>query len=51
MTQEQQIFIATLHLVSEWAIKNDKNMFEVPNERLRVFKKDAELICKLYNSL
>lgn len=51
MTQEQQIFIATLHFVSSWAVRNGKNPISIPDDVLKQYKEDAELLCKWYNEL
>lgn len=51
MTQEQQIFIATLHFVSSWAIRKGKNPIDIPEDVLKQYKEDAEILCKSYNLL
>ena len=51
MTQEQQIFIATLHFVTSWAVRNGKSPIDIPEDVLKQYKEDAELLCKVYNLL
>jgi len=51
MTQEQQIFIATLHFVTSWSMRYGKNPIEIPEHVLKQYKEDAEVLCKWYNSL
>ena len=51
MTQGQQIFIATLHLVSAWANRTGLKPSESPDELLEEYKEEAALLCKQYNSL
>ncbi len=49
MTQEQQIFLATLHFVSAWAVRNERSPLDIPEEVLKHYKKFAEVLCKAYN--
>lgn len=51
MTQEQQIFIATLLFVSAWAVRHGKNPIDIPEHVLKQYKEDAEVLCKAYNIL
>lgn len=51
MTQEQQIFIATLHFVTSWAVRNGKNPIDIPEDALKQYKEEAEVLCKVYNLL
>ncbi len=51
MTQEQQIFIATLHFITSWAIRNDKSPIDIPADVLNQYKEEAEVLCKAYNLL
>ena len=51
MTQEQQIFIATLHFVSSWAVIYKKSPLDIPEHVLKQYKEDAEVLCKWYNLL
>ena len=51
MTQEQQIFIATLHFVTSWTVRNGKSPIDIPEDVLKQYKEDAEVLCKEYNLL
>lgn len=51
MTQEQQIFLATLHFVSAWAVRNKRSPLDIPADVLKQYKEDAEVLCKWYNLL
>lgn len=51
MTQEQQIFLATLHFASAWAVRNGKSPIEITEDDLKQFKEEAELLCRVYNLL
>jgi len=51
MTQEQQIFIATLHFVTSWAVRNGKSPIDIPEDVLKQYKEEAEVLCKVYNLL
>lgn len=51
MTQEQQIFIATLHFVTSWTVRNKKSPLDIPVDVLKQYKEDAEVLCKSYNLL